>query len=174
MKRSASTSCSNKGGTAALVPPYKTEARLGREGKKMRFTNWTNAEIERWLLLRAVEWSAFPAFVSQPLVPFMFLLFSWYWVIAIVIVLNILWGTIRYSYVNIAVAKVACHFVVLAKWPFAIGSAIYLFIHRQFVPALIALVWPLLVGHITIPGKIGVIELAFAKKIGYVRDDAEL
>ena len=136
----------------------------------MRFTNWTNAEIERWLWLRAVEWGSFPAFVSQPLVPIMFLLFSWYWVIGTVIVLNILWSMIRYSYVNIAVATAACHFVVLAKWPFTIGSAIYLFIHRQFVPALIALVWPLLVGHITIPGKIGVIELAFAKKIRYVPD----
>ena len=141
---------------------------------KCRFTNWKNAEIERWLLLRAVEWTAFPAFVSQPLVPVMFLLFSWYWVIATVIALNILWSTIRYSYVNITVATVACHFVVLAKWPFAIGSAIYLFIHGQFVPGLIALVWPLLAGYITIPGKIGVIELAFAKKIGYVPDDAEL
>jgi hypothetical protein len=104
----------------------------------------------------------------------MFLLFSWYWVIATVIALNILWSTIRYSYVNVTVATVACHFVVLAKWPFAIGSGIYLFIHHQFVPALITLVWPLLAGCITIPGKIGVIELAFAKKIGYVPDDAEL
>ena len=140
----------------------------------MRFTNWTNAEIERWLLLRAIEWNAFPAFVSQPLVPIMFPLFSWYWVIATVIALSILWSTIRYSYVNITVATVACHFVVLAKWPFTIGSAIYLFIHRQFVPALIALVWPFLAGSFTIPGKIGVIELAFAKKIRYVPDEAEL
>jgi len=147
---------------------------VGHEGTKTRFTNWTNAEIERWLLLRAIEWSGFPAFVSQPLVPIMFLLFSWYCVIATVIVLNILWSRIRYSYVNIAVATVACRFVVLPKWPFAIGSAIYLFIHGQFVPGLIALGWPLLAGYITIPGKIGVIELAFAKKIGYVPDDAEL
>ena len=141
----------------------------------MRLTNWTNAEIQKWLLLRAIEWSAFPAFVSQPLVPIMFLLFSWYWVIATVIVLNILWSRIRYSYVNIAVARMACHFVVFAKWPFAIGSAIYLFIHGQFVPGLIGLFCPLLAGWITIPGgKVVVIELALAKKIGYVPDDAEL
>jgi hypothetical protein len=140
----------------------------------MRFANWTNAEIERWCWLRAIEWCAFPAFASQPLVPIMFLLCPWYWVIASVIVLNFLWSEIRYSYVNIAVATVACLFVAWAKWPFAIGSAIYLFIDRQFVLGLIALFWPLLAGHIPPSGKIGVIELAFAKKIGYVPDDAEL
>ena len=137
----------------------------------MRFANWSDAEIQRWLLLRAIEWNAFPAFASQPLVPVMFLFFSWSWVIVAVVVLNILWSGIRYSYVNIAAASVACLFVVWAKWPSAIGSAIYLFIHRQFVPGLIALFWPWLAGLIPPPGKIGVIELAFAKKIGYVPDD---
>jgi len=134
-------------------------------------TSWTDAEIQRWLLLRAIEWNTFPAFASQPLVPIMFLLFSWYWVIAAVVVLNILWSGIRYSYVNITVARVTCLFVALAMWPSAIGSAIYLFIHRQFVPGLIALFWPLLAGLIPPSGKIGVIELAFAKKLGYVPED---
>ena len=139
----------------------------------MRFANWTEAEIQRWLVLRAIEWCAFPAFASQPLVPIMFLLFSWYWVIAAVVVFNILWSGIRYSYVNITAATMACLFVAWAKWPFAIGSAIYLFFHRQFVPGLIALIWPFLAGLIPPSGKIGVIELAFAKKIRYVSGDAE-
>ncbi len=137
----------------------------------MRFANWTDAEIQRWLLLRAIEWNVFPAFVSQPLVPIIFLFFSWYWVIAAVVILNILWSGIRYSYVNITVARMACLFVAFAKWPFAIGSAIYLFINRQFVPGFIALFWPLLAGLIPPSGKIGVIELAFAKKIGYVPEN---
>ena len=139
----------------------------------MRFANWTDAEIQRWCLLRAIEWCAFPAFASQPLVPIMFLLFSWYWVIAAVVVLNILWSGIRYSYVNITAAMVACLFVAWVKWPSAIGSAVYLFVHRQFVPGLIALLWPLISGLIPPSGKIGVIELAFAKKLGYVSEDAE-
>ena len=140
----------------------------------MRFANWTDAEIQRWLLLRAIEWCTFPAFATQPLVPVAFLLFSWYWVIAAVVVLNILWSGIRYSYVNITAASAACFFVRLTMWPSAIGSAIYLFIHHQFIPGLVALFWPLLAGYIPPPGKIGVIELAFAKKIGYAPDDAEL
>jgi len=119
----------------------------------MRFANWTDAEIQRWCLLRAIEWCVFPAFASQPLVPIMFLLFPWYWVIAVVVALNFLWSGIRYSCVNITAARAACLFVTLAKWPLAIGSAIYLFINREFVPDLIALFWPLLAGLIPLPGK---------------------
>jgi hypothetical protein len=137
----------------------------------MRFASWTDAEIQRWCLLRAIEWCVFPAFVSQPLVPIMFLLFPWYWVIAVVVALNFLWSGIRYSCVNITAARAACLFVALAKWPLAIGSAIYLFINREFVPGLVALSWPLLAGLIPPSGKIGVIELAFAKKLGYVPEE---
>jgi len=101
----------------------------------------------------------------------MFLLFPWYWVIAVVVALNFLWSGIRYSCVNITAARAACLFVTLAKWPLAIGSAIYLFINREFVPGLVALSWPLLAGLIPPSGKIGVIELAFAKKLGYVPEE---
>jgi hypothetical protein len=147
---------------------------VGNRGKKMKFTNWTEAEIKRWLWLRAVEWAAFPAYVSQPLVPIMFIFFPWYWVIATVVTIGIIWSLIRYSYVNVTIATVACLVVVWAKWPSAIGSSIYLFLHHQPVPAIIALAWPLLGGFVGVPGKIGVIELAFAKRIGFVPQDTEL
>jgi len=140
----------------------------------MNFTNWTEAEIQRWLWLRAVEWTAFPTFISQPLVPIMFIFFPWYWVIATIVALGVLWCVIRYSYVNVTIATIACVFVVWAKWPAAIGSAIYLFLNHQPVPAFIALVWPLVGGFVGVPGKIGVTELAFAKKIGYVSQCTEL
>jgi hypothetical protein len=140
----------------------------------MTLSTWTDAEIRRWLHLRAIEWCVFPSFATQPLVPIMFIFFAWYWVIAAVVALDILWSVIRYSYVNVAVARNACLFVAFAKWPCAVGSAIYLFIHRQFVAGLIALFWPLLAGFIPLPGKIGIIELAFAKKLGYVQDGTEM
>ena len=105
----------------------------------MRFASWTDAEIQRWLLLRAVEWNVLPAFASQPLVPILFLFLPWYLVVAAVVLLNFLWSKVRYSYVNATVANAICLFVVYAKWPFTIGSVIYLFIHRQYVAGLIAL-----------------------------------
>jgi len=104
----------------------------------------------------------------------MFIFFPWYWVIATVVVLGVLWSLMRNSCVNVTIATIGCLVVVWAKWPSAIGSAIYLLLHHQPVPALIALVWPLLGGFVGVPGKVGVIEVAFAKKIGFVTQDAEL
>ena len=60
------------------------------------------------------------------------------------------------------------------KWPAAISAAIYLFIKGNYISGVLALLWPLLAGFVCIPGKVGLIELAFAKKIGYVDQDAEL
>jgi hypothetical protein len=150
-----------------------TRATIG-EIRPIKFPNWTDTEIRRWLWLRAVEWNAFPSYSSQPLVPIMFIFFPWYLVIATVLALNILWTAMRYSYVNVAISKNAAYFVYFAKWPLTIGSAIYLFLHHELIPALIALAWPWLAGFVGIPGKIGVIELALAKKIGFVPEDTVL
>ncbi|MGB7583100.1 MAG: hypothetical protein WBL85_11715 [Sedimentisphaerales bacterium] len=138
----------------------------------MNFTNWTNDEIKRWLWLRSIEWAALPAFVSQPLAPILFIFFPWYLVLGVVVILGVLWCLLRYLFVNVAFATIACCIVVWLKWPSAVGSAIYLFFHHHPLPAIIALLWPLLAGFAGIPGKVGVIELAFAKKIGFVSPSA--
>jgi len=68
--------------------------------------------------------------------------------------------------------------VVWLKWPASIGSGIYLFIHHQPAAGVLALVWSFVAGWIgaatSFPTYVGTIELAFAKKIGYVSPDAEL
>jgi hypothetical protein len=137
----------------------------------MNFANWTNDEIKRWLWLRSAEWAALPVFVSQPLVPILFIFFPWYLVLGVVAILGVLWCFIRYLFVNVAFATIACCIVVWLKWPAAVGSSIYLFFHHHPLPAVIALLWPLLAAFVGIPGKVGVIELAFAKKIGFVSPD---
>ena len=134
---------------------------------------WSEAEVERMLHLRAIEWAALPAFVSQPLAPILFIFFPWLMVVGSVIILSVVWATIRYTFVNFTVATSACILVVWCKWPASIISAIYLFLHYKPVPAIIALLWPFLAGFICIPGKVGIIELAFAKKIGYISQEAE-
>lgn len=101
-----------------------------------------------------------------------FFLFPWYWVLGVVAILGVLWCLIRYLFVNVAFATIACYIVVWLKWPAAIGSAVYLFFDHRPLPAIIALLWPLLAGFVGIPGKVGVIELAFAKKIGFASPDA--
>jgi Sel1 repeat len=142
---------------------------VGQGGSEVEdFTRMTEGEVRRWLWLRAVEWTGFPAFVSQPLVPIMFIFFPWYWVVAAVLVSGVLWALGRYSFVNVTIATIAGTFVIFAKWPCTLGAAIYLFLHHQPVAAVIAALWPLLSGFVSIPGKIGIIELAFAERIGTV------
>jgi hypothetical protein len=133
---------------------------------------FTESEPQRWL--RAVEWANWPSFLTQPLVPILLIFFWWPLVLAGIIVLDLLWATIRYSYVNPKLANTGAILVAWVKWPAAIGAAIYLFVQGKYINGALALVWPALAGLVCIPAKIGLIELEFAKKIGYVDKDAEL
>ncbi len=135
---------------------------------------FTESELQRWLWLRAVEWANWPSFLSQPLAPILFIFIWWPYVLAGIIVLDILWASIRYSYVNPQLANAGAILVAWPTWPAAIGAAIYLFIKGNYISGVLALLWPLLAGSVCIPAKIGLIELAFAKKVGYVDQNAEL
>src|SRR6266851_10288547 len=112
----------------------------------MKFEGYTNDEVVRWAWLRAVEWGAFPAYVSQLVAPILFMSYPWYFVLIGVFVLGIIWLPVRYAFVSVHLANTACIVVVWFKWPAAIGSSIFLFMHRQPVAGVIALLWPLLAG----------------------------
>lgn len=163
---------------------------------------------QRWLHLRALEWSNWPAFISQPIVPILFIFYPWLTIVITLVCIDFLWRFVRYSFVNIRLSVIAVYFVYL-KWPVALISTIYLLIHGRYVLAIIALLWPLLAGLVGFPvsilvgllgrqtpfpqtlsplrrfisllfGSLGVatqigrIELAFAKKLGYMSKDVEL
>jgi len=139
----------------------------------MNFASYTDAEIKRWIWLRAIEWETFPAFITQPLVPILFIFYPWYGVLLVVLGLCLAWCLIRYRCVSVSLATFACLFVIYCKWPSAIGSSVYLFIHHQPFAAVVGLFWPLLAGFIPALGKVGIIEAAFARKIGLVPPDAQ-
>ncbi len=46
------------------------------------YRTYTNAELGRWLHLRALEWSGFATFVSLPTVPVLLIFLPWYVVLA--------------------------------------------------------------------------------------------
>jgi hypothetical protein len=139
---------------------------------------YTDDEIKRWLWLRAIEWGSFPAFVSQPVAPILFIFIQWYLVVLAVVALELIWRFVRYSFVSVRIAGAVVVPVVWLKWPASIGSGIYLWLHHKPVVGVLALVWSLVAGSIGAatgyPTYVGIIELAFAKKIGYVPPDAEL
>jgi hypothetical protein len=140
----------------------------------MNFHGYTEDEIKRWLWLRAIEWGAFPAYLSQPVAPILFIFYHWYFVVLGVVALGLIWCFFRYSFVSVGLSSAVVLPVVWLKWPAAVGSSIYLFVHHQHAAGVVALLWPLVASFTGVPGQIGVIELALAKKIGFVSPDAEL
>lgn len=134
----------------------------------------SDEENSRWLCLRAIEWAAFPAYLSQPVAPILFIFYPWYFVVLAVVALGLIWCFVRYSFVSVGLASAVVAPVVWLKWPVAIASSIYLFIQHQPVAGVFALLWPLVAAFTGLPAKTGIIELAFAKKIGFVSPDVEL
>src|ERR1700730_15669104 len=99
----------------------------------------SDAQLRRWLWLRATEWLNFPSFVSQPIVPILLIFFYWPYVLGGVFAADVLWAFIRYSYVNVRAATYAVNFVAPSKWPAAIGSSVFLFVHHNVLAGVLAI-----------------------------------
>jgi hypothetical protein len=140
----------------------------------VNFAGYTDAEIQRWLHLRAIEWSGFPGYLAQIIAPILFIFYPWWQVLLGVFLISLPWCIVRYWFVIPEFSDKICLVVVWFKWPICIGSAIYLFFHQQPVAGVVALLVPLVAGFLTPPGKVGIIELQLAKSIGYVPLDAEI
>jgi hypothetical protein len=134
---------------------------------------FNDGEIRRWLHLRAIEWTNWPAFISQPIVPILLVFFYWPYVIGGVVACDIMWAFVRYSFIGPRLLNAGSLFVGFTKWPAAIGSAGYLFFHHSYGIGILALLWPFLAMFICVPGLIGRVELSLAKSIGYVDQDVQ-
>lgn len=127
---------------------------------------------------RAVEWQVWPAFVAQPVVPILYLYFSWWKVLLSVIVLNLLWSTLRTHVVSLPLAVLGMLFARL-KWV-VIPILAFLFAwSRRWGLCLLTLATPLVllaIGEVT-PKPTGLekrISSYFMLQLGYVdRDDPD-
>ena len=128
---------------------------------------FTEEGMRRWLFLRATEWANWPTFVSQPVVPIMFIFYRWIFVVGALFFLDLMWAVLRYRYVNVPAATYAVYFVSFCKWPAAIGSGAYLLYHHSYFAGTLALAWPIVCGVVMVPYKVGRLELMFAEKTGY-------
>ena len=127
----------------------------------------------RWCWLRAVEWGNWPLFISQPVVPVVFLFVPWKTVVATVVIINLVWALgIRYSVVIVVPAFWGALFVRL-KWLACPISAWLLYREGSSRLAVLALLWPvaiMVIGIIT-PPQIGKIQRMFMDCIGYTRQE---
>ena len=135
-----------------------------------RSMGWSDGEIRRWLLLRAVEWAAWPSFVSQVFFPIAALFFAWSEIIPVFILANVIWFPIRHRYVNVTLASVSFWFVK-TKWPITIACIVYFFTVGRYLTGVFLLLWSAGLAGIGLPrSQVGLIELRFAEKIGYISE----
>lgn len=122
----------------------------------------------RWAWLRAVEWGAWPIFISQPIAPVVLVFFPWWSVILVTSAANALWTVfIRYKFVIPAVAFWGA-VIVRLKWITCPTAAYILWLKGMRAAAMMALLWPLLI--LIMPygsGQIGVIQRMFMQCLGY-------
>src|ERR1700686_1391979 len=106
--------------------------------------------------LRAVEWQVWPAFVAQPIVPILYLYYSWWRVLVGVIILNLIWSTVRTHVISLPLAILGMLFVRL-KWLVIPVSAFMLSRSDMWFVCVLTLATPLvlpLIGEVT-PKPIG-------------------
>ena len=149
------------------------------------YSTYTNAEIERWIHLRAIEWSGWPTFISQPVLPVLLIFYPWHIVLVGLLCVDLVWQIIQHVFVSVQLSEISCFAVVWLKWPAALGSSIYLFLHGRYGIGILALLWPLcgsfvtapldiLLGWLRLRRSLGSISLALAKRLGYVSQAAQL
>lgn len=149
--------------------------RLNLFGKKIGVI-WSPLEHSddenlRWCWLRAVEWGKWPLFITQPIIPILFLFFSWWQPVIAIVILTWLWAFIRYKYVNITLADLGPLFVYL-KWPVSVSIGIYFLIKHNYFLAVISTFWPLItlmLQSFSPPTQIGKLQKIFMDRLGYTR-----
>ena len=129
----------------------------------------TDEENHRWCLLRSIEWKALPAFASQPVVPFLIQLYPWYYVIAAIIIADLIWSALFQSFVSVRVAFCMASLMFFVKWPILLCAAVVFLAREEYSKAAFAMSWPIIAGIIG-PisfGSRGLIQTRFMTKLGY-------
>jgi hypothetical protein len=128
-------------------------------------------EVLRLSWLRAAEWLSWAAFISQPILPVLYLFWPWYYVWAWVALANLMWRFVRYRFVNYTLATLGCLFVRL-KWPVMLILSIYFLLHQEYLLAALSLATPLVaMMMITLStGMVGVVQRKFIDELLFESD----
>jgi hypothetical protein len=95
-----------------------------------------------WSWLRAIEWSDWPVFMSQPIVPVLLYLYDWRWILLGVFLGTLLWRvTVLQWFVSVRLAGVGPFFVLL-KFLTCPLMAFLIWRQGHYIVAVLALLWP--------------------------------
>jgi hypothetical protein len=96
----------------------------------------------QWSLLRGIEWSGWPLFMSQPIVPVLLYFYDWYWVLIGVFLVTLLWRvTVLQWFVSVRLVSIGPLFVLL-KFLTCPLMAFLIWRQGHHLVALLALLWP--------------------------------
>jgi hypothetical protein len=124
------------------------------------FFQFSAEQLQRLCWLRAAEWLGWPGFLSQPLLPILYIFYPVYWVLASVFIAGLLWLPFRYQFASLQLATLGSFWVRL-KWVTIPLGIVVLLHQRRYVAALVTLTTPWIVGLVNIPGKVGIVEAKF-------------
>jgi hypothetical protein len=135
---------------------------------------WTEAELAQACHLRALEWAAWPAFISQPLIPLLYLRYAWWAVLLVVMGATLAWEPFCTRIANIRIATFGVFFSKI-KWASIPVACLVLLVKGHVAVAVLALCTPLLVGLLRAPFSflriqsppLGPIEIRFLAQLGH-------
>lgn len=145
-------------------------------GRTAYLSGYTEGEIHKWIMLRAIEWGDWPLFIAQPIIPVLMLIFEWWIIVLGIVIANLLWGLVRYKFVSVPLANFGCLFVRL-KWFTSPAMGLYFYLNDNILNAILALSWPLvtliLLAVRFYPIELGRLERMFLEKLGMLSTKPE-
>ena len=148
--------------------------------KVKRFIIWNPVvqspeQNQRWVYLRAIEWTSYPVFISITAFPVAIMFFAWWKVLIVILFSMILWTFIRYKYVSIILSDLGAYFFFL-RWIIIPISVIFFIFHQNyFLSALSVIYYPfssLMAGFFNIRIKTGVIQKMLMDKLELKRQQS--
>jgi hypothetical protein len=115
--------------------------------------DWTPEEIRKLVLLRALEWTLWPEFIAQPLIPLLYLRFHWWWVVLFVGAATAFWSHLCTRFANLRLANAGALFVRV-KWITIPVGAFLLWRNGQTATAALAALTPFVAGVFHVPFKL--------------------
>jgi hypothetical protein len=123
---------------------------------------------------RAVEWKMWPAFIAQPLLPVLYLLYPWKRVLLGLFAVNFIWNLFFCTAViSLPLAGIGMVWTK-TKW---IGMVVLFGVfawHHDWIPAILSLLTPLaapLIGVLTLRRPVGLIQEFFMLHLGHVKTE---
>lgn len=101
------------------------------------FSEWTEDEIEKYTWLRAIEWLAFPAFISAGIGAWLLLIMNPVYAIVVIGTSNFIWSYLAVRFTSLRLAGIG---VLINKLKFITSPVllIYFIVHQNYILGIIA------------------------------------